>query len=145
MNYREVVNPDNAKTSPIPVPDKLGQLYTGEDFWPGAPWRVFPVIPEAAWLTHVNLRSANPPLQALYQMNYPIRPGNSTGIQIPGITTFVGDHSFGPFAIPCIGCLKKSSCKCDLDCICKDLCVNQKTDKCPCETHGCPIKYIPIN
>ena len=146
MNYRDVVNPDNVKTSPLPIPDKLGQLYTGEPFIENAPWRVFPCLPEAAWLTHVNLRSANPPLQALFQMTYPDRPGNNTGAQIPGVTTFVGDQNFGPFNIPCMPCIKKNACACDYSCPCKeDLCANKKVDVCPCSQGKCPIKYISIN
>jgi hypothetical protein len=146
MNNREVVYPENAKTSPLPIPDKLGQLYTGQPFLENAPWRVFPTIPEAAWMTHINLRSANPPPQAIMQMTYGNRSGNNTGIQIPGITTFTGNETLkGPYNIPCMPCMKpKKSCKCDFDCPCIDVCTNNKTEECPCVTHGCPIKYISI-
>lgn len=146
MNYRELVNPDLKDVSPLPVPDKLGQLYTGQPFVKDAPWRTFDALPEAAWLNHINLRSANPPPQALFQMQVQDRPGNSTGAQIPGITTFVGDKDFGPFNVFCMPCLKKTSCDCSYDCPCKaDICAEQKVEVCPCKEYGCPIKYIPIN
>lgn len=147
MNYREVLNKDQEKISPIPVPDRLSQLYTGEDFWKDAPWASVPVVPDAVYLTHVNLRSANPPPQALFQMTSPHRPGNNSAIgNIPGVGVFEGDNNFGPFDIPCMPCIKKVACSCDFDCPCKqELCANAKVDECPCKKFGCPIKYVPIN
>lgn len=71
--------------TPPPPPSLNGGLYTGEPFWPGAPWRNFPATPDSSYLVHVNLRSANPPTQALYQ--YPAagqRPGNNYS-PMPGI------------------------------------------------------------
>jgi hypothetical protein len=147
MNYRDVVNPQFKDISPLPVPDSLSQLYTGEQFSSNAPWRSFPVLPDAAYMTHINLRSANPPPGAIYQMTIPDRGGNNSSLSnIPGVQSFLGDSNFGPFNFRCIPCIKKTSCTCDYDCPCKaEICANIKTQECPCKTHGCPITYIPIN
>lgn len=64
--------------TPPPKPDLNGGLYTGTPFSPDAPWRNFPAVPDTAFLTHYNLRSARPPPGALFQ--YPgggYRPGNN--------------------------------------------------------------------
>lgn len=66
-------------------PRKLnGGLYTGEPFAPGAPWANVPVIPDAGYMTYVNLRSANPPAAALTQYPGGQRPGNNTQV-MPGV------------------------------------------------------------
>jgi hypothetical protein len=62
-----------------------GGLYTGEPFEEGAPWATVPVIPDAAYMTHQNLRSANPPVQALVQYPGGPRPGNNEQT-MPGVT-----------------------------------------------------------
>jgi hypothetical protein len=75
----------NPHYTPPPPPSHNGGLYTGEPFWPGAPWRNFPVTPDTSHYVHLNLRSATPPHQALYQ--YPSadhRPGNNFS-PMPGI------------------------------------------------------------
>ena len=146
MNYRPVINPEFEHTSPIPVPDSLSQLFTGEPFKKNAPWASVQVIPDASYMTHVNLRSANPPIQALYQMTYPNRPGNNSSLgNIPGISVFTGDDSFGRFNIPCMPCIKKVQCDCEYSCGCKDGCANNNVPKCPCKEGRCPIKYVEIN
>jgi len=74
----------------LPPPSHNGGLFTGEPFLPGAPWRNFPAVPDSYYLIHHNLRSADPPLDALYQ--YPggnTRPGNNH-------TYFKGISSFTP-------------------------------------------------
>lgn len=65
--------------SQVPPPTLNGGLYTGEQFAPGAPWGNVPATPDAGFMIHYNLRSANPPPGAVYQ--YPggaSRPGNNT-------------------------------------------------------------------
>jgi hypothetical protein len=58
-------------------PNKInGGLYTGEEFKKDAPYRNFPVVSDEGYMTHVNLRTANPPNMALIQYNN-IRPGNN--------------------------------------------------------------------
>ena len=108
---------NNNAFSPIPKPALNGGLYTGEPYYPNAPWANVPVVPSAAYMNHMNLRSANPPLQALFQMQPNIRPGNSTDTQIPGVTRFLGDSNFGPFNFLCTPCIEKtytSPDKCDI-------------------------------
>jgi hypothetical protein len=79
---------DDDKIRPVklPPPRPNGGLYTGEPFLAGAPWRNFPTVPDSGHLIHHNLRSANPPVDALYQYpggglrlgnNYPVHPGIS--------------------------------------------------------------------
>lgn len=129
----------------IPPPPLNGGLYTGEPFLPNAPWRNFLVIPTAPYLNHVNLRSANPPLQALFQMQTTYRPGNSMEA-MPGVPKFTGDKNFGPFSsILCLPCIKKIECSCGYECDCKELCSNNKTTDCPCKSNKCPTKWVPID
>lgn len=94
-------------TSPIPEPKLNGGLYNGDKFIDGAPWATVPVRPTSAYLTHVNLRSANPPPEALYQMQSGFRPGNNTDDEMPGIALFNGNENYGPFNFACIPPLNK--------------------------------------
>lgn len=61
-----------------------GGLYTGEPFEKDAPWGNVPVIPDVDFMTHQNLRSANPPKQALVQYPGGVRPGNNEQ-KMPGV------------------------------------------------------------
>jgi hypothetical protein len=65
-----------------------GGLYTGEPFKKGAPWANVPVRPTAAYMTNINLRSANPPTLALYQLQAGYRPGNNTDDYLEGLGQF---------------------------------------------------------
>ena len=69
---------------PPPPPSLNGGLYTGEPFMENAPWRNFPAIPDAGYLIHHNLRSANPPPDALFQYPGNVRPGNNWQ-SMPGV------------------------------------------------------------
>lgn len=69
---------------PPPPPSLNGGLYTGEPFKKGAPYANIPVTPDAGYMIHYNLRSANPPLDALFQYPGNIRPGNNFQT-MPGI------------------------------------------------------------
>lgn len=62
---------------PPPLPKLNGGLYTGEPFKEGAPWATVPVVPDIDYMIHYNLRSANPPIQALFQYPGTNRPGNN--------------------------------------------------------------------
>ena len=88
--------------SPIPEPKLNGGLFTGKPFTENAPWGNVPVRPTAAYMTNMNLRSANPPVQALYQMQAGSRPGNNTDDMMPGIVPYTGTEHFGPFNFICI-------------------------------------------
>lgn len=68
----------------IPEPKLNGGLYTGEPFYKNAPWANVPCIPDVDYMTHVNLRSANPPPGAIYQYPGNVRPGNNYQ-KMPGI------------------------------------------------------------
>ena len=132
----------------LPPPPLNGGLYTGEPFYENAPWRNFPVSPTSAYLNHVNLRSANPPVQAIFQMQQANRPGNTdSDPQMPGVARFVGDSKFGPFSsIMCMPCLKKVECSCENNCDCKSLCTQNKVDKCPCkDSSETMTKWIKID
>lgn len=67
-----------SNSSGIPPPALNGGLYTGEPFKKGAPWANVPVVPDASYMIHYNLRSANPPPGAIYQYPGYNRPGNNT-------------------------------------------------------------------
>jgi hypothetical protein len=93
--------------TPPPPPSLNGGLYTGEPFLPGAPWRNVPVVPDASYLTHFNLRSANPPTDALFQ--YPgggHRPGNNY-TRMFGIKSFSPQHK----DVLCAPCIQDTSKK----------------------------------
>lgn len=64
--------------SDIPKPSLNGGLYTGAPFTENAPWANVPVVPDASYMIHYNLRSANPPPGAIYQYPGSTRPGNNT-------------------------------------------------------------------
>lgn len=68
----------------IPKPALNGGLYTGESFKKNAPWANVPVIPDVGYMTNVNLRTANPPLDALTQYPGNNRPGNNEQF-MPGV------------------------------------------------------------
>lgn len=69
---------------PPPKPSLNGGLYTGEPFAPNAMYANFPAVPDAGYMIHYNLRSANPPLDALVQYPGTNRPGNNYQ-RMPGI------------------------------------------------------------
>jgi len=70
----------------IPLPILNGGLYTGEPFAKGAAWANFPATPDADYMTHVNLKSANPPPGALTQYPGGNRPGNNVQ-KMPGVVS----------------------------------------------------------
>lgn len=89
---------------PPPKPKLNGGLYTGEPFAKDAPWANVPVIADIDYMIHYNLRSANPPIEALYQYPGTVRPGNNsqnmTGIGKPRDYDFL-----------CAPCIQKRGCK----------------------------------
>jgi hypothetical protein len=86
-----------------PEPKLNGGLYTGEPFAKDAPWANVPVIADIDYMTHYNLRSANPPIEALFQYPGTVRPGNNfqnmTGLAKPSGYDFL-----------CTPCLKNNGC-----------------------------------
>lgn len=97
-----------------PPPRALnGGLYTGEPFAKGAPWANVPVIPDVDYMTNVNLKSANPPQQALYQYPGNTRPGNNFQANT-GLQPFVfGDQPYNFSCVPCEKIApKKKECRC---------------------------------
>jgi len=66
--------------APFDIPPRLpnGGLYTGVEAPVNAPWRNLPIIPEAHILVTENLKSANPPPQAIHMIPGYTRPGNNT-------------------------------------------------------------------
>ena len=93
--------------SPVPPPSLNGGLFTGEPFKPDAPWGTVPVRPTSAYMNNVTLRSANPPLPALFQMQAGFRPGNNSDDMMPGLTLFKGADNYGPFNFACVPCFAK--------------------------------------
>jgi len=102
-----------------PPPRSLnGGLFTGEPFMEGAPWANVPVIPDVDYMTNKNLRSANPPLQALFQYPGNTRPGNNYQAN-SGLKPYTGINGFDklPYNFSCIPCQnfkpqQSPNCKC---------------------------------
>jgi hypothetical protein len=102
----------------IPPPRALnGGLFTGEPFLEGAPWANVPVIPDVDFMTNVNLRSANPPTEALFQYPGNTRPGNNFN-QNTGLQGYKGRHGFTqPHNFSCIPCNEVKMTQ--KECVCK--------------------------
>lgn len=110
MNATLSANSDNQnKWSPIPPPKLNGGLYNGQPFSKNAEWANIPMRPTTAYFTNMGLRSANPPIGALFQMNSGDRMGNNTDDLMPGVQTFIGDEKFGPYNFKCLPCFKKNA------------------------------------
>ena len=100
----------------VPPPPRAlnGGLFTGEPFLAGAPWGNVPVVPDVDYMTNVNLRSANPPVQALFQYPGNTRPGNNFQANT-GLKPYVGEIIKGNYNFSCVPCeeLKKvKTCNC---------------------------------
>ena len=65
---------------PPPPPTLNGGLYTGAPFAPDAPWRNFPVIPDAGFYNYTNLATVSSALPLAQSMvpGGSLRPGNNT-------------------------------------------------------------------
>ena len=87
LYYSEIEDPQ----SPVPPPPPRvnGGLYTGKPFPPDAPWRNFPVIPDATYMVSENLKSAKGPKAGLDAIPGYTRPGNN-------ITTFPNHQLYDP-------------------------------------------------
>ncbi len=83
-----------------PPPRPNAGLYTGEPFQPGAPWGSVDVIPDAGFMTHYTLRSADPPPGALLQYHPSYRPGNSYS-PTPGVSQTAHGSAM---SVRCWGC-----------------------------------------
>jgi hypothetical protein len=77
------------RPEPPPPPVLNGGLYTGEPFRKGAGYGNVPVVPDADYLIHHNLRSANPPGAALTQYPGGDRAGNNYQ-SMPGVRAVGG-------------------------------------------------------
>ena len=88
----------------VPPPKRQlnGGLFTGEPFLKDAPWANVPVIPDVDYMTNINLRSANPPPQAIYQYPGNVRPGNNFQANT-GLTPYT-DTQEKPSNFSCIPC-----------------------------------------
>lgn len=88
---------------PPPKPKLNGGLYTGEPFHKNAPWGNVPVTPDIEYMINTNLRSANPPIEALFQYPGTTRIGNNHqsyhGLARPKTHNFT-----------CAPCIKSKSC-----------------------------------
>lgn len=117
-----------------------GGLYTGEPFVKNAPWANVPVIPDTDYMTHVNLRSANPPLKALFQYPGNTRPGNNFQENIGHIP--YEDKAFDkPYNFTCIPCEKVQKKR--TPCICNrnaPISGNEVNAECECDK----IVYLPV-
>ena len=106
----------------VPPPPRAlnGGLYTGERFLEGAPWANVPVVPDVDYMTNINLRSANPPPQALYQYPGNTRPGNNYQ-QNTGLTPYkgIGDFAERPYNFSCLPCSQTKSTM--RECMCKHI------------------------
>jgi hypothetical protein len=79
LYYSELEDPQH----PVPPPKPLvnGGLYTGKPFPSNAPWRNFPVTPDATYMVSENLKSADGPKAGLDAIPGYTRLGNN-------VTTF---------------------------------------------------------
>lgn len=91
---------DSSKYVSPPKPLLNGGLYTGEPFAKGAPYGNVSVVPDADYMTHYNLRSANPPPDALYQYPGGLRPGNNYQ-SMPGIMYGTNPYNISLSSAPC--------------------------------------------
>lgn len=76
---------------PPPKPSLNGGLYTGEPFAKDAPWANVPVVPDVGYMIHYNLRSAQPPMDALTQYPGNNRPGNNYQ-PMPGVSVASAEY-----------------------------------------------------
>lgn len=83
-----------------------GGLYTGEPFKEGAPYANVPVVHDAGYMIHYNLRSGNPPPGAIEQYPGSIRPGNNYQKMI-GVSQKQGVYSH-------LYCTQKSENNCNI-------------------------------
>jgi len=103
----------------VPPPPRAlnGGLFTGEPFLEGAPWANVHVIPDVDYMTNINLRTANPPPQALFQYPGNVRPGNNFQ-KNTGLSLYQGSPGFdAPYNFSCLACKTirdppKANCKC---------------------------------
>jgi hypothetical protein len=98
MSYAPYKN-SYTKESNFGIPERSlnGGLYTGEPFKDGAAYANVPAIPDAGYLIHYNLRSADPPSDALYQYPGTDRPGNNTAL-FPGVQQW----KQGKYGLACV-------------------------------------------
>ena len=106
-HFEYVVN----TSSPIPPPELNGGWFTGEPFDPNGGYKNIYVKPCIAYWNNKNLKSADPPNQALYQLQGGYRPGNNTDQQIPELENI---SSLNVFCTPivCQGGLKQKNNLC---------------------------------
>ena len=85
-----------------------GGWFTGEPFSDNAPYKNIEVLPDAGYMIHYNLTSANPPPDAIFQYPGGIRPGNNSQT-MPGISV---NPKYGLLAnsAPCVH--KHVDCAC---------------------------------
>jgi hypothetical protein len=103
---------DNGPVKPPKCPLN-GGLYTGEPFVAGAAYGNVATVADADYMTNVNLRSANPPPEALYQYASFLRPGNNY-VQQPGVGNYSQQHEMKCIkeVKPAVPCVCKSECDC---------------------------------
>ena len=92
-------------SSPIPPRSLNGGLYTGEPFAKDAGYANVPVLPCSAYWNYQNLRTALPPVQALFQIQSQYRPGNNTDPLIPGVELM--KDGLNAYCIPTFPCDNK--------------------------------------
>jgi hypothetical protein len=98
LEFEYIVN----NSSPVPERKLNGGLYTGEPFAKDAEYANVPVLPYSAYWISENIKSANPPKEAVFQMQAGYRPGNNTDPDLPGLNFFKGDYqTFGPINTYC--------------------------------------------
>lgn len=105
--FSEYKTNENGYTQ-IPPRALNGGLYTGEPFYKNSPWGNVPVIPDSGYMIHYNLKTANPPTEALY--HYPgggTRPGNNYANMI-GVNTN-DQYNIAGNVLPC---KREKNCNC---------------------------------
>ena len=96
--------PASAQYTPPPGPTPNGGLYTGQPFAPDAPWRNFPVVPDAGYYNFTNLSSV-PSALPMAQYMVPgggLRPGNNTPL-LPAALTGSRVSPLNAICLPDVG------------------------------------------
>jgi hypothetical protein len=110
---------------PPPKPSLNGGLYSGEPFKDNAPWANIPVVPEATYMIHENLKRGND-VVPYSTVQYPAtRKGNSF-VEWKGIQKYEGSAvNYGPYNIYCTPCKYEEP-----KCYCEDICPQHHTRFC---------------
>ena len=118
-------NFDKYNYMPVPPPSLNGGLYTGEPFKKDAPYRNFPVLPDASVYLQENLSNGTNAPNAAKFMYPATRVGNSY-VDWKGLKKYSGTSTnWGPYNMYCAPCENTTKA-----CFCDDICPHHQTELC---------------